>query len=131
MLAKELVGKGDEHFNRKEYAEALVLYRSALAESPEDPELFQDIGATLVQMGRYRAAIKSYDRAIGLNPEEWWYHLGKGDSLYSLENFKKALSSYRKANLLLPGASMVLLSMARCQVALGRKRAALRSLLSC
>jgi len=48
--------------------------------------------------GRHKEAVRSYDKAIELNPQEWWYYVWKGDSLFVLNRLKEALATYRKAN---------------------------------
>ena len=58
-------------------------------------------GGTLVDLGRYEEALKSYDKAIELNPDDAnaWY--GKGIALVNLgrheKSYDKALESLSKA----------------------------------
>ncbi len=54
------------------YSEALKLYDLALKEEPDNASVLIDKGATLQNMGKLKLAIRSYDRALEISPENTW-----------------------------------------------------------
>ena len=48
-------------------------------------------------MRKYEEALKSYDKAIGLNPKDAEAWLNKGVTLSAMGMYKEALESYDKA----------------------------------
>ena len=57
------------HFNGGRYEKAQELYSYSAAVNPEDAETHQNLGSTLAQRGHYREALKSFERALALDPQ--------------------------------------------------------------
>jgi len=51
------------------YAEAIALFRKCLQLDPEHEDSLYYLGASLEHLGRYREALKAYQRLIGVNPQ--------------------------------------------------------------
>lgn len=56
------------HFGEERYAEALTRYRALLEILPEDAQTHANLGATLFRLGRLDEAIRSFERAVALDP---------------------------------------------------------------
>ena len=51
------------------FDEALKLYDSALKIDPTNSSIYVDKGATLQNMGRLKLAIRSFNKALSLSPD--------------------------------------------------------------
>jgi len=69
----------------------------AIKKNDKLPEVFYIRGMTLNYMGRFHDAIKSFERAIALNPGDSDVLCGLGDSLYNLKMWDKSLDVYQTA----------------------------------
>ena len=73
-------GEAREHYESGDYEEALRLYRDALLERPESPELRFNIGDALFKLGDYDGALSEYQAALaGEDPSlrsDTFYNLG-------------------------------------------------------
>jgi tetratricopeptide (TPR) repeat protein len=113
--AEELESQGDKLRAAKAFADALDYYRAALKHATAG--LWNKIGITEIQMGRYKDARKSFDHAIKLdrnfaeaynNRGALYYILGSQKQMESShpgrdlprgarKNYRKAVTEYAKA----------------------------------
>ena len=68
-LALALNYQAAARFEAGDYPEAERLFRESLALLPDDAETHTNLGAALGQMGRYREARASFEKALALNPQ--------------------------------------------------------------
>ena len=54
-------------------------------------------GATLQNMGRFKLAVRSYDKALLISPDSLDALLNKGSALHSAQNYEKAIECYDTA----------------------------------
>jgi tetratricopeptide (TPR) repeat protein len=59
--------RGNQLYEEGRYAEAVVEYMRALADS-EDPDLYENLGIALWRLGRWRPAARMFLRALDGNP---------------------------------------------------------------
>jgi beta-lactam-binding protein with PASTA domain len=67
------------------------------APPPEDAGVYINEGLALDKLGKYKAAVASYDQAIKIDPANAKAHYLKGNALYTMEQYKAAASSYDQA----------------------------------
>lgn len=109
------VERGNRHFRDGEYAEAVEVYRAALADGEDTPVLRYNLGTALLAMGRYGEAEEHLRAALdAVDPEtrEWvYYNLGQRYLQDARENsdpqakgalYDAAVESYRQALRLRP-----------------------------
>ena len=60
-------------------------------------EIYFQKANILSKQNMYQEAIKSYDRAISLNPEKKWFYKSLGDTLLELNNFTRGIFYLKKA----------------------------------
>jgi len=60
-----------------DYAEALDLYKTAIAAHPDDHEAIFDCGVTYEAMGKLGEAEKCYDKAFKMEPQDQYLHARK------------------------------------------------------
>jgi tetratricopeptide (TPR) repeat protein len=78
----------------RQYDHALEWISRAIRQDPR-PDYIASLGATLHQQGRHEEALKAYDKAIQLRPDDagLWHHLG--NILLKLERLDHALSGFQ------------------------------------
>ena len=114
--ASELEIQADTLRAEKSYADAIDYYRAAIKKAPTAP-LWNKIGITELQIGRHKDAIKSFDRAIKLEPKLAEAYNNRGAVYYitgaqqqavaeranksvphgAIKQYHKAIEEYRKA----------------------------------
>ena len=70
--------RADVLFESGRFAEALPVYRQAVAEDPKDADSWMDLGLTLAQLGRGQEAIEPLTTATRIQPgyQRAWLSLG-------------------------------------------------------
>lgn len=73
-----LIGKGDEHFERREYQQASAAYARALKLAPGDVELHNNLGLTLHYQGRTAEALAALKDGVQVDAsyQRIWLTLG-------------------------------------------------------
>jgi len=77
-------------YKQGKYEESLVLIEKILEINKSNPLHFCYMGCCLFSLGRYRGAIKCFDKAINLNDKEAMYYSNKGISFNKLEEYDEA-----------------------------------------
>lgn len=76
---------------------ALTMLGEALAADPADPDLLNNRGNVLGNMGRSREALADYDRAIAMKSSDSAYFTNRGLAHERLGNQERACADYKKA----------------------------------
>jgi serine/threonine-protein kinase len=83
--------------------EAMQCWSAALALAPGHARLTAGQGALLVSMlGETRRGLAMLERAVGLDPEDFWIRLRLGWELIGLEEIPRAIAEFREAVRLTP-----------------------------
>jgi tetratricopeptide (TPR) repeat protein len=80
----------------RNWKDAIVYYRQAIALQPDLLEAYYSLGLTLQEQGELEEAIASYEKVLELNPHhtEVYFHLGK---IYNNQNkLPEAISAYQQ-----------------------------------
>ncbi|GAB4277394.1 MAG: PEP-CTERM system TPR-repeat protein PrsT [Candidatus Rifleibacteriota bacterium] len=77
--------------------EALAVVQAGLAEQSDSVELLLLQGEVYKELGLYETALKSYQKAVELEPQNPDPYVGKGDLLVAAGQFTNAIEEYRKA----------------------------------
>jgi tetratricopeptide (TPR) repeat protein len=89
-------------FGRGDYDEALETFRSVARETPDDPQVFLHIGATLSALQRYDEAFEALQNCLRLDPREARAHTEIG-RLHALEGrLDEAFEALERASALNP-----------------------------
>jgi tetratricopeptide (TPR) repeat protein len=96
--------RGDIFMARKMYREAIDLYRKALPEG-KDSFVQNKIGIAYQQMQDFRAAKRSYERAMKLNPLYAEARNNLGTLYHGQKNFRAAIREYQRALKLNPDSA--------------------------
>ncbi|MGK7940886.1 MAG: tetratricopeptide repeat-containing serine protease family protein [Crocosphaera sp.] len=114
--AEKLRLEGDRLRHKKQYKEAIKFYNKALKISLNDAAIWNSLGLALSELGsyeksiksnrqdiksrglgRYKEAIKSYDKAIEISPDYIYAWYNRGFALEKLGRYEEAIKSYDKA----------------------------------
>lgn len=91
---------GHEDYSRGNYAEAEQAFRSALASSPNDPDLARRLGSSLYKQGKFKDALLQFERAEALsnsNTERATNAYNAGNAHFYLKDLSEAKNAYEKS----------------------------------
>ena len=91
----EIYRRAEEFFVARQYAEAAQLYEQLLAFSPDDAEIYNNLGLTLFYLGRPDEALARLDAGVAKDPghQRIWLTLGYVNSqLGNIEEARAALT---------------------------------------
>lgn len=75
--------------------QALACLELAVNYKPDYPEALNNMGVTLINMGRYREALEVIEKGLGLRPDYLEGRHMKGVALANLERYQEALEAYK------------------------------------
>jgi Flp pilus assembly protein TadD len=79
-----------------------VAYEQALAKTPDDPEVLNNLGQTLARLNHLDEALARFGRAVELVPANARYHSNTARVAATLGQGSRAVAEYREAAALLP-----------------------------
>jgi tetratricopeptide (TPR) repeat protein len=104
-----LVAKADTLTLLTNYTGAIVYYVKALALYPKSTgstDVRRNIGNDLYNLGKYGDAIKYYDSALAVRPNDSDLLINRGNALFQTANYSGAIASYDKALALHPNSTI-------------------------
>jgi len=87
--------------------EAIMAYKNAIAEAPNNPEIYINLGAAYQSIKNYDLAIQQYRKAISLDPKSSLAYFYLGTTLHAKNNISEAIANYNKALELDPDNSQI------------------------
>ena len=90
-------------YHEGDFASALAQLESAVAESPNDPEVRNNLGQLLVRQGRTADALQHFDVAVRLDGARWNYRFNRARAYGLLNRWPEAVAEYRVAAQAFPG----------------------------
>ncbi len=90
---------GYQAFDQRKFDTAALFFNQAAAYNPKDEETFRMLGQSYLSLGNASEAVKNFNKAIELFPENYmaWSGLGLVE-LNINRNYDKALEFFKKAN---------------------------------
>lgn len=92
-----LLDFGDVLFNSQEFEKALDRYRKASDIGPDDIRVWNNIGVTMVRLGKSEEALLNYDKALELDQTYGSVWFNKGKILFNMGMKNEALICFEKA----------------------------------
>lgn len=77
--------------------EAIEIYKKAIQEDPNNPEVYINLGAAYQSLKNYDLAIQQYRKAISLDPNSSLAYFYLGTTLHAKNSINDAISNYKKA----------------------------------
>jgi tetratricopeptide (TPR) repeat protein len=112
--------QGNELFNLKKYAEALVAFDAALAINPQYAVAHNNRGRVLATLGRHAEALTAYDAALAIDPQRAAAHRNRGVALHALGRLADALAAFDAALAIGPQHAVAHNNRGRVLATLGR-----------
>lgn len=94
---RQRIDRGRDAFERRNYAEALAIFREVLREHPDFADIRHLAGLCLGFLGQSEAALKEFDHALSLNSGYVEAHLNRAIILNELGRFEEARESFEAA----------------------------------
>ena len=109
--------RGDVYMARKMYREAIDTYRDAETASADKAVLEDKIGIAWHQIGDITAALRSYQRAIKLDPKYADAINNVGTIYYTQKRYGRAIREYQRALKISPEAAAIWSNLGTAQYA--------------
>ncbi len=97
VQTEQLIARGRQAFERRDYAAALADFREVLAQHPQFADLRHLSGVCLSFLGELEAALEEFDRALALNDAYIEAHLNRALTLNELGRYDEARESFEHA----------------------------------
>jgi tetratricopeptide (TPR) repeat protein len=96
----EISRQADVFFSNRQYEQAAEMYERLLTLSPDNPEIYNNLGLTLHYMGKSTEALRRLEQGVALNPDHQriWLTIGYVNS--ELGNFDRARTALTNATLI-------------------------------
>ncbi|KAF5462290.1 hypothetical protein F2P56_018311 [Juglans regia] len=88
---------GYVQLHQNKWSEAVLCLQYAIRGYPTSADLWQALGLAYQRLGRFTAAIKSYERAIELDNTNVFALVESGNIFLTLSSFKKGVEQFRQA----------------------------------
>jgi Flp pilus assembly protein TadD len=115
-------------YQEGDFATALAQLESAAAESPNDPEVRNNLGQLLVRQGRSADALPHFDVAVRIDGSRWNYRFNRARAYGLLNRWPEAVAEYRVAAQAFPGDHATLYNLGLAQLRVRDYAAAATSL---
>jgi tetratricopeptide (TPR) repeat protein len=86
---------GNCYLELKLYSDAENSYNKALALSPNDPEIFKNLGFLYLKQDNYDSALKYFKKALDLDPKSDTAYKGMGDAYAKSGLYDEAVGAYK------------------------------------
>lgn len=118
LIAAEQAGEAGN------YAEAIKLFESLLAQNPTLTDAYLGLGGVQLQSGQLKPAERSFSRAARLEPGSFDAQFGHGSVLEALRQYSEAVRAYQRALAIRPTSVVANVGAAKTLLALGKPEAA-------
>ncbi len=88
---------GKQHFDRKDFKEAIAAYSSAIKKKPDCAEAYHRRGASLFNVGKLQEALVDFDKAVELAPKNAELRRHRALPLMHLRQYDKAIADLEDA----------------------------------
>ena len=119
LVAAEQAGEAGE------YAEAIKLFESLLAQNPTLTDAYLGLGSVQLESGQLKPAERSFSRAARLEPGSFDAQFGHGTVLEALRQYSEAVRAYQRALAIRPTSVTANVGAAKTLIALGKPEAAI------
>jgi tetratricopeptide (TPR) repeat protein len=128
LSLKKIILKGNEHYFKDEFKQAIECYDKALEIDPKNADAWNNKGGALGSLGKHEEAIEYYDKALKIDPKNAMAWTNKGWSLSNLGRYEEAIEYLDKALEIDPGYAFAWSNKGADLGALGRYEEAIEYL---
>ena len=88
---------GYEYHSLEQFDKAILYYRMALEDNPQDTEVWSALGDLYRTTDRLEEAIEMYEYVLAIDPTHLWANMHLANSYYDLDRFQEAIDSLNEA----------------------------------
>ena len=118
-LSEHRFGEALAHYRAGRLDDALVVYEEMLADQPDHPDILNNVGACLMDLGHSEAAANVLFRAVELRPGDADLLNNLGNALQRSQRTGDALGNFRAAAARAPRNAIIRLNFANALLRLG------------
>lgn len=96
--AREAKERGNAHFQKAEFPEAVAAYTEAISHAPDDPVMYSNRAAAYMKLGEFPTALRDCDKCLELNPKFVKGYSRKGACHFFMKEYHKAMEAYDKGH---------------------------------
>jgi len=100
--AREAKERGNAHFQKAEFPEAVAAYTEAISHAPDDPVMYSNRAAAYMKLGEFPTALRDCDKCLELNPKFVKGYSRKGACHFFMKEYHKAMEAYDKGHIVDP-----------------------------
>jgi tetratricopeptide (TPR) repeat protein len=78
--------------------EAERAYREVLKDDPDNPDLYDGLGSSLLMQGKIKDALEQFDKAVKISPKKASYRINRGLAYMELARYADAEEDFRVAD---------------------------------
>jgi Flp pilus assembly protein TadD len=123
-----LVDVAEDHLTRRQYDQAIVNFRQALAANPDEHVVLNSYGVALARTGKFPEAVQQYRNAISISPDFPDAHGNLGAALLSIGKLREAVDELETAVSLNPKYAEALSNLGTALAQQGRLEPAITHL---
>ncbi|XP_050538898.1 stress-induced-phosphoprotein 1 [Daktulosphaira vitifoliae] len=97
VKAEQAKERGNEFFNKGQFADAVKAYSEAILRNPDEPKYYSNRAACYTKLAAFDLGLKDCDKCVQLDPKFLKGWIRKGKILQGMQQSSKALSAYQKA----------------------------------
>ena len=116
-----LFSEGKEPFDQHKFHAYLDYYENLAAYIPDLAEAHGLLGFCYYHLGQKNQAIRAYQKAIESKSDFFWFHYNLGIIYFKEKNYKLAAESFKKAMVLNPKDTVVLMMNSKVYSGIGGK----------
>ena len=90
---------------QEEYDKLLDFYINSVKQNPSDASAYYNLGQIRHKKGKFKEAIREFDKALELEPNFSFAYVARGESNASLQSYDASLADFNKAISLNPNNS--------------------------
>lgn len=94
---EQLIQRGKDALDRRDYVAALTDFRAALEREPDFADVHHFVGLCLSHLGQPEAALEAFDRAIEVNERYVEAHINRAITLSELGRYEEASAAFERA----------------------------------
>jgi len=95
--AEEAKEKGNDFFNKGQFADAVKFYSEAIMRNPDEPKYYSNRAACYTKLAAFDLGLKDCEKCVELDPKFLKGWIRKGKILQGMQQSSKALAAYQKA----------------------------------
>jgi len=110
--------QGTNHYEQKEFQQALTAYNQAIQLNPHLDEAYYERGRTYYEIGNHSEALKDFDRALHINSDYGKAYLSRGLVRRRLKDYRGAIKDFNQALHFRPNHAKAYMNrgLARCDL---------------